>query len=77
MKVQIRTAIETTTDDMLQTVCNVLEYCVDVCRTQPPTTERCIMGSAWQPTTYARLKHLYCVRVLSPEQEQVWIMKLM
>ena len=77
MKVQIRTAIETTTVDMLQTVCNGLEYCFDVCRTRPPTTAKCIMGSARRPTTYARLKHLYWVRVLSPIQEQVWILKLM
>jgi len=32
MKVRIRTAIETITADMLQTVCNELDYRVDVCR---------------------------------------------
>jgi hypothetical protein len=32
LKVQIRTAIETITVDMLQTVCNELDYHVDVCR---------------------------------------------
>jgi len=31
-KVQIKTAIETITADMLQTVWNELDYCVDVCR---------------------------------------------
>jgi len=77
LKVRIRTAIETTTDDMLQTVCNEMEYCVDVCRKRPPTIERCIMGSARRPTTYATLKHPYRVRVLSPIQEQAWILKLM
>ena len=32
VKVQIRTAIETITTDMLQTVWNKLDYRVDVCR---------------------------------------------
>ena len=32
LKVGIRTAIETITADMLQTVCNELDYRVDVCR---------------------------------------------
>jgi len=32
MKVRIRTAIETITTDMLQTVSNELDYRVDVCR---------------------------------------------
>ena len=32
LKVRIRTAIETVTDDMLQTVWNELDYRVDVCR---------------------------------------------
>jgi len=32
LKVQIRTAIETITADMLQTVWNELDYSVDVCR---------------------------------------------
>ena len=32
MKVRIRTAIETITSDMLQTVWNELDYRVDVCR---------------------------------------------
>ena len=32
MKVRIRTAIETITADMLQTVWNELDYSVDVCR---------------------------------------------
>jgi hypothetical protein len=32
MKVRIRTAIETNTADMLQTVWNELDYHVDVCR---------------------------------------------
>jgi len=32
LKVQIRTAIETITADMLQTVWNELDYRVDVCR---------------------------------------------
>jgi len=32
VKVQIRTAIETITDDMLQMVSNELDYHVDVCR---------------------------------------------
>ena len=32
LKVRIRTAIETITADMLQTVWNELEYRVDVCR---------------------------------------------
>ena len=32
MKVRIRTAIETITTDMLQTVWNELDYRVDVCR---------------------------------------------
>ena len=32
LKVQIRTAIETITADMLQTVWNELDYLVDVCR---------------------------------------------
>jgi hypothetical protein len=32
LKVRIRTAIETITADMLQTVCNELVYRVDVCR---------------------------------------------
>ena len=32
LKVQIRTAIETITADMLKTVCNELDYRVDVCR---------------------------------------------
>ena len=32
LKVRIRTAIETITADMLQTVCNELDYHVDVCR---------------------------------------------
>jgi hypothetical protein len=32
LKVRIRTAIETITADMLQTVWNELDYCVDVCR---------------------------------------------
>ena len=32
LKVRIRTAIETITADMLQTVCNELDYRVDVCR---------------------------------------------
>jgi len=32
MKVRIRTAIETITADMLQTVWNELDYRVDVCR---------------------------------------------
>jgi hypothetical protein len=32
LKVRIRTAIETITADMLQTVWNKLDYCVDVCR---------------------------------------------
>jgi len=77
LKVRIRTAIETTTDDMLETVCNELEYCVDVCRIQAPTIERCIMESARRPTTYARLKRPYRVRVLSPIQERVWILKVM
>ena len=76
-KVWIRTAIETTTVDMLQTVCNELEYCVDVCRTRPPTTERYIMGSARRPTTYSRIKRPYRVHVLSRIQEQVWILKSM
>jgi len=31
-KLRIRTAIETSTADMLQTVCNQLDYRVDVCR---------------------------------------------
>jgi len=31
LKVRIRTAIETTTADMLQTVWNELDCCVDVC----------------------------------------------
>ena len=35
------------------------------------------MGSAWRPTTYARRKPQYRVRVLSPIQERVWIVKLM
>ena len=32
LKVRIRTATETTTSDMLQTVWNKLDYRVDVCR---------------------------------------------
>ena len=32
MKVQIRTAIEIITADMLQTVWNEFDYCVDICR---------------------------------------------
>ena len=32
LKVRYRTAIETITTDMLQTVCNELDYRVDVCR---------------------------------------------
>ena len=32
LKVRIRTATETITADMLQTVCNKLDYRVDVCR---------------------------------------------
>jgi len=32
LKVRIRTAIETTTADMLQTVWNELDYCLDVCK---------------------------------------------
>jgi len=32
LKVRIRTAIETITDDMLQTVWNELDYRVDICR---------------------------------------------
>ena len=32
LKVRIRTVIETITADMLQTVWNELDYCVDVCR---------------------------------------------
>ena len=32
LKVRIRTAIETITADMLQTVWNELDYCVNVCR---------------------------------------------
>jgi len=32
LKVRIRTAIETITADMLQTVWNELDYSVDVCR---------------------------------------------
>ena len=32
LKARIRTAIETITTDMLQTVCNELDYRVDVCR---------------------------------------------
>ena len=32
LKVRIRTAIETNTTDMLQTVWNELDYRVDVCR---------------------------------------------
>jgi len=32
LKVKIRTAIETITADMLQTVWNERDYCVDVCR---------------------------------------------
>ena len=32
LKVRIRTAIETITPDMLQTVWNELDNCVDVCR---------------------------------------------
>jgi len=32
LKVRIRTAIGTITADMLQTVCNELDYRVDVCR---------------------------------------------
>jgi len=32
VKVRIRTATETITEDMLQTVWNELDYCVDVCR---------------------------------------------
>ena len=32
LKVRIRTAIETITDDMLQTVWNEIDYRVDVCR---------------------------------------------
>jgi len=32
LKVRIRTAIETITADMLQTVWNELDYCVGVCR---------------------------------------------
>ena len=40
LKVQIRTAIETITADMLQTVWNELDYRVDVCRiTQGAHTE--------------------------------------
>jgi len=31
LKVRIRTAIETITADMLRTVWNELDYCVDVC----------------------------------------------
>jgi len=34
LKVRIRTAIETITADVLQTVCNELDYRVDVCRSQ-------------------------------------------
>ena len=32
LKVRIRTAIETITADMLQTVCNELDYRVGICR---------------------------------------------
>ena len=32
LKVRIRTATETITADMLQTVWNELDFCVDVCR---------------------------------------------
>jgi len=32
LKVRIRTSTETVTADMLQTVCNELDYRVDVCR---------------------------------------------
>ena len=32
LKVRIRTSAETITADMLQTVWNELDYCVDVCR---------------------------------------------
>jgi len=32
LKVRIRIAVETITTDMLQTVWNELDYCVDVCR---------------------------------------------
>ena len=43
LKVRIRTAIETITADMLQTVWNELDYRVDVCRT----------------TNGAHIEHLY------------------
>ena len=77
LKVRIRTTIQNTTDDMIQTVFNKLKYCDDVCRTWPPTTERCIMGRAWWPTTFTGLKRPYRVCVLSPIQEWVWILKVM
>jgi len=77
LKVRIRTTIQNTTDDMIQTVFNKLNYCVDVCRTRPPTTERCIVGRAWWATTFPGLKRPYRVCVLSPIQEQVWILELM
>ena len=45
LKVGIRTAIETITVDMLQTVWNELDYRVDVCRI----------------TKGAHIEHLYCM----------------
>ena len=40
LKVRIRTAVETITSGMLQTVWNELDYCVDVCRiTKSPHKE--------------------------------------
>jgi len=45
LKVRIRTAIETITAEMLQTVWNELDYRVDVCRV----------------TKGAHIEHLYCM----------------
>jgi len=54
LKVRIRTAIETITHDMLQTVWNELDYRVDVCR---------ITKGAHIDTCKVRNKNLECCSI--------------
>jgi hypothetical protein len=65
LKVRIRTAIETITADVLQTVCNELVYRVDVCRMTYRAPVRCVTKT-WSVVllnkkTHILLSQLYCV----------------
>ena len=62
LKVKVRTATETITADMLQTVWNELDYRVDVCRITKGATYRAPVRCVTETWNVVLLnkKHIYC-----------------